>query len=288
MKDKPAYNYSTLLHRLYGADIQDKERAVQLAHAVWGEWDNALCPLEDGVVVWQLWQEGWPHGAYGLAYRALYPQGDDAWTAAMTAAQLGVAYDAMVADGLVPSGKQINVCCADYPTWVGCILAQRMGVPIYTVVGADNEKGMLRTAMTATVHTDEGKVLDNTVLSPWQKHLPDVLVGVADRQDTMDALAIAWEEQGYLMHPETARAYSVACDYRREAENRHIMVVAAPFHPYDAPETVHEAVLEYPAATDDKAIETLQLQTGLLPCPVPTQGQAHQQLTEYIATHNGD
>ena len=281
---------SDILRRLYGEKARDAMRTIALVHAIWGRPEVTLCPLEDGTVVWELWQEdGVTPDLYRLAHRCLYPAGDVDWIVAIYAAMVGNVYDSLVAEGLVPKGKRINICCADRAVWSGCITAQQMGVPLYTVVGADDEVGAMRQAMRTAVHPDEGAAIDRLLGGAvWQKALCDVVVGVADRQDAMDAIALAWDEQGYLMHPDTARAYSVANTYRQDAENRHVMVVVAAKHPYDAPQTVHEGVMEYAAKDSERAIETLVAETGVLPLVAPDPDEVRRALQEYIATHIGE
>ena len=232
----------------------------------------ALCRLHEGVWALELWHnDGLGTEPTAASYLRQYRQGAlaDEDIVPLYIADLAMAYCDLVEDGIISAGAPINVCVSTrHPLFAAACVAQQEGLPVYTVVGEDD--GTL------------DKVLDGAPLpAQWQalapyvggksfaKACPDVLAGVIEREDALDAMTDLLDDNGYLLPPAAAKAYALALVYREEAESRNPMVVAVPYHPYLASSALAEMLCERKMPDPDKAMRLLELETGWeVPAPL--------------------
>lgn len=226
---------------------------MQAVLAAWGESkplppEPAIVPLDEGIWAWELFDED---GLGTLAHDLHTYVG-----------MLASAYCDLVSDGVMAAGAPLNVCVTTrHPLWAACVAAQQEGLPLYTVIGEDD--GTLQKVIAGGKLPTTWQELQQYLSDkPFAKALPDVLAGEAEPEEAWDAIAERLDETGYLMHPATARALAVARLYRVEAESRNPMLVAAPYHPYLAPDTLCKVLLEHPVGDHAKAWRQLELETG--------------------------
>lgn len=270
--DYPALLGLVLSHT-YGVDLRLWQQATNAVDALWGEPLPVVDELESGLLVWEVWHEGVPAKLYCEAYAALggAPLPKQA-EVVLYGVGLYAVYQVLTASGKIAQGERINVAAlVDSVAFAGCMWAQHEGLPLYTVVGAQ-EHDVYRKAQRN--HDKESIWQPIAAIAEgkdWQEAFPDVLVGQIDREDRMAAIAALYDEEGYLLHPQSAMAYAIATEYRQESEARHRMVVIALQHPYEDIATVYDAVFEEEMKEESKALQRLEEETGWeLPEPLPT------------------
>lgn len=253
--DTPALLYRVAaMRRKMDADLW--KRAVDFVNEAC-EPTCDLCPLEDGTIVWECIPFA-PAYLYAEAYRKLGGEAID--EAESFAAGLWGVYEALCQDEVIREGEQINVCApTDSAAFAGCVLAQHLGVPIYTVIGAEDKTRPYEKKRNTMIGA---RLLNEIAGSDHWENMRDVVSGCADEEDEMDTIATVWEELGYLLHPQSARTFYVADVYRNEAENRHKMVVIALASPYEKAIDVLDAILEYRVKDEDTAKKQLAIETS--------------------------
>ena len=170
-------------------------------------------------------------------------------------------YQALVEDELVAEGKTIDVVVpsSDVPTAIAAILCQQAGLPLYTVVLADDERQQVVRYTQGKAPCPQG--WERVAASDWAKTYPDVVAGWADEEMADDAIRTAYEEYDYLLHPDTALAWAVTDIYWEEAEHDRVTVVAASRHPYERADAVWQTISGNQLSQQD-AVKALYLDSG--------------------------
>ena len=227
--------------------------------------------LDEGLFLLELWDET-------LTTPPL-PRGAGEMQAALLH-RVGELIDAYL-DCVAEVGEDLNVCVStENPYWVAALWAQYMGVPIYTVVGADDHRQQtLRLTKGKSVATKDWHGLLCPLLDVaepsgdrwqiptgrWAKALPNALLGYADEEGRMEGLATAFDTYDHLLAAVDGDTYYVAEIYRSEAEDETPMLLLLTEHPLLDPLTLYEAVNEKPIADVDTARRLLQEQSGWEP-----------------------
>ena len=193
-------------------------------------------------------------------------QGFDYHTLAEWAAGWIEVYETLLESDVIDEDETIDVVVSslDREAALAAILAQKAGLPLYTVVLADDQ-----TRKIVGVTQDEYPLPKGWEILPapgrrWRDEYPDVVAGWAEDEDVKEILADVYQEEDYLLHPHTALSWAVANVYREEAESDHLMVIAAARHPYEKAAEVWEA-LSGKRLEEDKALKALYLDSGWEP-----------------------
>ncbi len=225
----------------------------------------ALCRMGEGMWALELWHDallgaGVIGQTYVDSYRESYGQ-TSAADVLLYVAALTAAYGDMVAEGLVAQGAPINVCVScKHPAFAAACIAQKEGLPIYTVVGEDD--GTLAAAKRGAPLPPRWQVLAPYAAKGFAKAFPDVLEGNVSAEEAADAILEVLEDSGYLLSPTSARAARLAAIYREEAESRNPMVVVIGHHPYLEAMTLAQVLTDETPKDEYKAMRLCELESG--------------------------
>ncbi|MBO4535097.1 MAG: hypothetical protein J5755_04095 [Clostridia bacterium] len=171
------------------------------------------------------------------------------------------AYFLLVEDGVIEEGETIDVVVSaqDPLAALAAIMAQKEGLPLYTVILADEEDGEVYRYSRGLGPCPPG--WEALAGGRWQERYPDVVVGWADPESMAEAIVEAYESEDYLLHPHTAMAWAVTDVYWEEAEHDRVTLVLAAKHPYEAASEVWE-ILSGDKLPQDEAVKQLYLDSG--------------------------
>ena len=293
------FDIARLVEEDYAARLSDFLSTLgAVDSAKWAEvaaccGEPALIRVGEGHWVLELWHTedlGASHPAKSAATAYAKRWGQAIPDAMLYAGDVVSAYCDLVADGVVPKGGQINVTCSTrHPLFVGAVIAQASGLPLYTVVGVDEDGKLRKYKQTGRDLPQEWRLL-----SPYlagkdvQTALKDVLDIQCDAEDAEEAMVGLADEEGYLLHPMGARAYYASTVYREEAESRNPILSVAPFHPYVAYRRVCTWMCERTPKRLDEALKLLELETGWeIPAEL-TNGEMAQAIIDSIKNTYGE
>lgn len=239
-------------------------RAVQTATAD----EPAVCALDVGAWALELWHSPdlgvHPTAyAYWQAYREITHCSDLADIEIyLYVADIADAYCILRAEGDLPT-ETINLFCdVRVPAFPAAVIAQQMGLPLYSVVGSDDADMTLYNACRKDVLPDRWSVLRPYMKGhAFREAFPDVLFATC----SLDAAGCAMENQmdtnGYLLDTMGARARDLVEEYRLEAESRNDCLIVVPFHPYLNAVRLWWWLAEHTVSVPD-AIRNLEEQSG--------------------------
>lgn len=243
----------------------ESERWLEVAQCV-RVGEPALVRIGEGHWALELWHTddlGLSPNAQPIADEYAKRWGKSVPTALLYLGDLTSAYCDLVTDGILEMGAPVNVCCSTrHPLFVAAVIAQNQGLPIYTVVGEDEDGRLKRYKQSGRLPEGWQDLVPYVEQCGANKVFADVLTAKCEREDAEEVAQTLVDDEGYLLHPMSARAYYLSNLYREEAESRNPILTVAPFHPYSAPKTMCEWVCERTPKDYRQALSLLELETG--------------------------
>lgn len=252
---------------VFGGNIDDYTKVSQQLTQCNAAQPSPIVRYPHGIYGLQLWHTAnlGQSTAAQLLLSTFFPQATGGWLTLALVAEFINAYCDLLFGDLCGVDGRINVVVnARSPLSSAAIIAQAIGVPIYTVILShtgtpyrpqDDYAAPVRQLLTQSAGATR-----------FQQRFPDVVQGECTADDAADFLAAYWDEYDELISLDLAAVLTTAEDYRTQAENRHAIVAVDDTHPFlQAPQLLSIITEKRPLPYAD-ACEQLSLLSGW---PIP-------------------